>query len=171
MSIESVSVTEFMTKDVKTETEDQNIKAACKIMYDNNIGSVVIVKGAQNGDKDRPAGIITERDVVRAVGTMDPSLLEMPIREIMSKPVITVSPKNTVKDAIQVMQQRNIRRLIIAENETMVGIITSKDLYRAMLNNQSLMPSLMHDNSLMSYKSTLHDQFGEYWFSDILNKP
>ena len=175
MSIESISVSEFMIKEVKTETEDQNIKAACKIMRDNNIGSVVIVKSAQNEEKDKdkgkPAGIITERDVVRAVGTLNPSLLELPIREIMSKPVVTISPKNSVKEALQIMQQRNIRRLIVAENETMVGIITDKDLFRAILNNQSLIPSLLNDNALIPYRSTIHNQFGEYWFSDILNKP
>jgi CBS domain-containing protein len=97
MSIESISVGEFMTKEVKTETKDQNIKTACKIMYDNIIGSVVIVKSAQNEEKDKdkgkPAGIITERDVVRAAGSMNPSLLELPIRVNL----VTISPRNTLR--------------------------------------------------------------------------
>ena len=94
----------------------------------------------------------------------------MPIREIMSKPVITVSAKNSIKDALQVMQQKNIRRLVIAEKETMMGIITDKDIFRAIMNNQSLIPSLLQDNTLMAYKSAVHEQFGEYWFSDIFHK-
>jgi CBS domain-containing protein len=60
------------------------------------------------------------------------------------------------------MLQRNIRRLIVAENETVVGIVTDKDLFRAILNNQSLIPNLLNDNALIPYRSTIHNQFGEY---------
>ena len=63
MSIESIRVSSFMTRTVKTETEDQNIQAVCKIMNENNIGSIVVVTLR---DKDqKPVGIITERDIVR----------------------------------------------------------------------------------------------------------
>jgi predicted transcriptional regulator len=44
MSIESIPVSCFMTKNIKTETEDQNIQAICKIMNENDIGSVIIIK-------------------------------------------------------------------------------------------------------------------------------
>jgi signal-transduction protein with cAMP-binding, CBS, and nucleotidyltransferase domain len=137
------------------------------------IGSIIIVKSKSqtNDNGSKPVGIITERDVVRAIGTLNPPLLGVPIREIMSKPVITISAQNTIKDALQVMQQRNIRRLIITERETMIGIITDKDIFRSIMNNQSLIPGLLQDNTLMSYKSPIHDQFGEYWFSDIFHKP
>ena len=63
MSLESIPVSSFMTRTVKIETEDQNIQAVCKIMNENNIGSIVVVTlrdKAQN-----PVGIITERDIVR----------------------------------------------------------------------------------------------------------
>ncbi|MFZ0897055.1 MAG: CBS domain-containing protein [Candidatus Nitrosopolaris sp.] len=57
-SIETLSVSSFMTREVKTEKEDQNVLATCRIMYENNIGSVIIVK---QDDKNniKPAGIIT----------------------------------------------------------------------------------------------------------------
>ena len=44
MSIESIPISSFMTKNIKTETEDQNIQAICKIMNENDIGSVIIIK-------------------------------------------------------------------------------------------------------------------------------
>jgi CBS domain-containing protein len=170
MSIESVSVSTFMTKNVKTETEDQNIQSACRNMHQNNIGSIVIVKKDNHNDNYKPTGIITERDVVRIIGSLDLSLLKLPLRELMSKPLVTITPKNSLKDAIQIMQQKNIRRLVIVENEKAIGIITNKDLFNIIMHNQSLMPSLLEDKVLVGQKSPIHDQFGQYWFSDILHR-
>ncbi|MDP9287571.1 MAG: CBS domain-containing protein [Thermoproteota archaeon] len=168
-SIETLSVSSFMTRDVKTEKEDQNVLTACRIMHENNIGSVIIVK---KDDKNniKPVGIITERDVVRLLGSLNPSLLQTPLRDIMSKPLINVSINSSVRDAIQTMQQKNIRRLVISDGERMIGIITAKDVFRAIMNNQDLIPSLLGDKLLIEDK-TIYDQFGQDWFSDILQKP
>ena len=167
-SIETISVSGFITRDVKTEKEDQNVITACRIMHENNIGCVVIVNknGANSGN---PIGIITERDVVRLLGSLNPSLLQTPLHEIISKPLITISLNSSIKDAIQTMQQKNIRRLIIVDKEKMVGIITDKDIFRAIMNNQDLIPSLLSDKLLVEPK-TVYDQFGQYWFGDILHK-
>jgi CBS domain-containing protein len=77
MGIESIPVSTVMTRNVITEAEDQNIQAVCKIMNENNIGSVIIVKGSiattyemTNTKKNKEAvGIITERDIVRLITT------------------------------------------------------------------------------------------------------
>ena len=168
-SIETISVSSFMTRDVKTEKEDQNVLTAYRIMNENNIGCVIIVK---KDDKNniKPVGIITERDVVRLLGSLNPSLLQIPLRDIMSKPVITISINSSLRDAIQTMQQKNIRRLVISDGERMIGIITAKDVFRAIMNNQDLIPSLLGDKLLIEDK-TIYDQFGQDWFSDILQKP
>jgi CBS domain-containing protein len=79
-----------MTKDVKTETEDQNIQTACRNMHQNGIGSIVIVKKDDHNDNYRPTGIITERDIVRVIGSLDQSLLKLPLRELMSKPLVKI---------------------------------------------------------------------------------
>ena len=67
VSIESIPVSSLMSKSVKTETSDQNVRAVCRIMHENNIGSVVIVnhgKDDKNGNNNnKPVGIITERDL------------------------------------------------------------------------------------------------------------
>ena len=159
-----------MTKDVKTEIEDQNIQTACRRMHENNIGSIVIVKKDNHNDNYRPMGIITERDIVRVIGSLDQSLLKLPLRELMSKPLFTITPKNSIKDALHIMQEKNIRRLVIVENEKAIGIITNKDLFNVIMNNQTLIPSLLEDKMLVGQKSTIHDQFGQYWFSDVLHR-
>ena len=83
MSIESIRISSFMTRNVKTETEDQNIQAVCKTMNENNIGSLIIMTPPYDNNP-KPVGIITERDVVRIIGQLYPSLQHVPIRELMS---------------------------------------------------------------------------------------
>ena len=176
MSIESVPVSSLMTRTIITQTEDQNIHAVSKTMHENNIGSVVIVK---NKDRDndisnsnKPIGIITERDVVRILGSLEPALLKEPVPELMSKPLITIFPNSSIKDAIQTMQLRNIRRLIVVEqggSNKMAGIITDKDIFRAIMKNQTLIPSFL-SHQLPTEHRTVYEQFSEYWFGDILHK-
>ena len=184
MSIESTPVSSLMTRNVITQTEDQNVHAVSKTMHENNIGSVVIVR---NKDRDndiissnKPIGIITERDVVRILGSLEPALLKAPIRELMSKPLITISPNSSIKDAMQTMQLKNIRRLVVVnvekegkennqDDNKMIGIITDKDIFRAIMKNQDLIPSFL-SQQLPVERKTLYEQFSEYWFDDILHR-
>jgi CBS-domain-containing membrane protein len=70
---------------------------------------------------------------VRLLGTLNPTLLQTPIRDIMSKPLISISIDSSIIDAIQTMHQKNIRRLLVVKREKMVGIITDKDIFRAIM--------------------------------------
>ena len=67
------------------------------------------------------------------------------------------------------MQRKNIRRLVIVEKEKMVGIITDKDIFRAIVNNQDLLLSLPNDELIREHRTT-YEQFGKYWFTDIVHK-
>jgi CBS domain-containing protein len=184
MSMESIPVSSLMTRNVITQTEDQNVHAVSKTMHENDIGSVVIVR---NKDRDndisssnKPIGIITERDIVRILGSLEPALLKAPIRELMSKPLITISLNGSIKDAMQTMQLKNIRRLVVVDVEKegkennqddnkMIGIITDKDIFRAIMKNQDLIPSFL-SQQLPVERKTLYEQFSEYWFDDVLHR-
>ena len=175
MVIESIPVSSFMTRNVITETDDQNIQAICKIMNENSIGSLIIVKRLDSNNPNTSnnkeiIGIITERDIVRIIGLLQPSSLTVPIREFMSKPVITLSPNNSIKDAIQTMQLKNIRTLPVVENENLQGIITEKDIFKAIMNNRALIPDLFSSNQSLMDRSVVFDQFSDYWFSDLLQR-
>jgi CBS domain-containing protein len=103
MSIETIPVSNYMSaKGIITETVDQNIYAACSI-------GCVVVEDKNSGKNVKPVGILTERDVVRIFGTLDSASSRSPLSEIMSKPLITISTDSSIKDAIQTMQQKNIR--------------------------------------------------------------
>jgi CBS domain-containing protein len=165
MSIDTIPVSAYKSpKEVITETVDQNIYAACRIMNKNNIGCVVVVDKSE-----RPVGILTERDVVHIFGTLDVASSRSLLSEIMSKPLITISTNSSIKDALQTMQQNNIRRLVILDKEKMIGIITDKDIFRAIMSNQTLIEGLTSIEPLPE-RRTVYDQFREYWFRDTFHK-
>jgi CBS domain-containing protein len=141
MSIEdesaaSAPVSKFMTKTVLTANFDQTIQSVCQIMQENHIGSVVIVKREMDGNK--PLGIITERDIIRKIGSVELFTTQTPIRELMSNNVISIKPHNTISDATRIMHGNNIRRLpVIDDDGKMVGIITDKDVLKAIAGKWS----------------------------------
>lgn len=145
--VANVPVFDFMTRNVITIPESQTMKQASKLMYEYNIGSIVILKegGGSNHDDNVsgsttekkeipiPIGIVTERDIARTVGFAAKHSIfgDIPLSELMSKPLIIIQPGASLKDAVVLMQQKDIRRLpIIDKDGQLVGIITEKDILR-----------------------------------------
>ena len=127
MSKESELVSTIMSTNVKTATEEETIQTVCKSMYENQIGSIVVVKRTVDGIN--PIGIITERDIVRQIGSSELFIVQAPIRQIMSTPLVTIRPNSLIRDAIETMRLKNISRLPVIDNKgIMVGIVTYKDL-------------------------------------------
>lgn len=168
MSIETIPVSDIMVRNVKTAEENQTINAIAKVMSENNIGSVVIVK---SNEVDGLAGIITERDIVRIAGAVQTSssttVLQLIARDIMSKPIITIDAGSSIKDAIQSMKLNNIRRLPVVNREgRMVGILADKDIFRAIINNQSLVASIS-ENITIEYRP-IYERLSEFMMGEIL---
>ena len=67
------------------------------------------------------------------------SLLDMAVISFMTTPVITIAPSASLCDALQLMQQNGIRRLPVVQNEKLIGIITEKDVVKALANNRSML--------------------------------
>jgi CBS domain-containing protein len=136
MSLDSVLVSAIMSKDVKTEVEGQDIGAICRLMDDNDIGSVVIVK---RQDKEQiPVGIVTERDIVRTLRRKAGDLKE-PLTTFMSKPIITIHSNSSAREAMQLMYSNHIRRIVVVDpSDRMVGILTEKDIFREILKKSGL---------------------------------
>lgn len=168
MSIETIPVSDIMVRNVKTAEENQTINAIAKVMSENNIGSVVIVK---SNEVDGLAGIITERDIVRIAGAVQTSssttVLQLIARDIMSKPIITIDAGSSIQDAIQSMKLNNIRRLPVVNREgRMVGILADKDIFRAIINNQSLVASIS-ENITIEYRP-IYERLSEFMMGEIL---
>ena len=139
-NIRNIAVSDFMTKKVKTIMENETMRQACKLMYQDNIGSIVILKkdtDDQDGTttkKEIAMGMVTERDIARMVGFSAKFFADMPVSEVMSKPLITVNPDTSIEDAVSLMEQKEIRRLpVIDDKGQMLGIITAKDIFKAVM--------------------------------------
>lgn len=144
-NIKNMAVAEFMTRNVRTVKEKESMGQACKLMYQENIGSIVVLRGDANANKpgtsdhtvknETPVGIVTERDVTKMVGLSEKFFADMPVLAVMSQPLITINPDTTLKDAVSLMQQKNIRRLPVIDSKgLMVGIITAKDIFKPLMN-------------------------------------
>lgn len=169
IGIDSISVSSAMTTKVINTSETQSVRAVCKTMYKNKVGSIVITKDISsstdnNTTEKTPVGIVTERDYVRLIGFSDLFVVDAPISELMSSPIITINQNNSVKDAMEVMLQKDIRRLPVVDTHgKMVGIITDKDIFKAVNKTAELVTG---NQSLGEYRG-IYQKFSEYTFGDI----
>jgi len=168
--IDAISVSNFMTSNVKTVNHTQSLKQAAKLMYENDIGSLVVV---WSYEPTKPAGIVTERDIIKVVSfdqlyqptlPHEISLLDMTVTSFMSTPVITISPSASLWDALQAMQQSRIRRLPVVQNEKLIGIITEKDIVKAIANNRSIICELQERMPVSA--ESVFERLREVTFSD-----
>ena len=115
-------VRDIMQKNVIVIQEDKSALDAAKLISEKDISFLVIVKGG------KPVGVITERDFVRKVAAEDKNASQIPLSKIMSYKFRWVEPSTSIEDAVQKMLNHNIRRLVVLENEKLVGVITQTDL-------------------------------------------
>lgn len=162
MHSEKISVSDLMNTKVQTDFEDQNIMSACNIMSANNIGSVIIVTYDKNCD---PLGIITERDVVRILGKLDPNLLQTPLRSLMTEPLITIKQSASINDATKIMNNKKIRRHVVDQNNKMIGILTQRDIFKAIDKDPDLF-SEFYGNAFSSKFKSIYERYNKYSLED-----
>jgi CBS domain-containing protein len=117
-----VSVKEAMSPKVLTVGPDTTVAKAAKLMAQRSVGSVVIVRSK------KPLGILTERDLLMKVISADLKPSKIPVKKIMSSPVITVPPDTDISDALRIMAKNKIRRLPVVSRGNLVGIVTPVDI-------------------------------------------
>jgi len=115
-------VRDIMEKNVITIEQDKSALDAARLISEKDISFLVIVKDGI------PTGVVSERDFVRKVVANDKQASKIPLSEIMSFKFRWVEPSTTIEEAVQKMLNNNIRRLIILENNKLVGVITQTDL-------------------------------------------
>ena len=103
---------------------------ALELMYDKNISAVLII------ENDKPAGIFTERDYARKVVLKGKSSKETRIHEIMTKDLITVTPGNTIEEAMKIMTTKHIRHLPVMEESKLLGVISIGDVVKYIIDEQ-----------------------------------
>jgi CBS domain-containing protein len=114
-----------MVTDVVTVGANVNVRRAVRVMNDFEIGCLIVV---ENGSV---VGILTERDVLKRVVDEGRKPEETLVKDVMSKPLITISSEASLENAIELMFKHKIKKLPVVENGKLVGLVTFTDLVRA----------------------------------------
>jgi len=121
-----LEVGDIMTEDVATICPGSSVVSAAKIMSDKNISCIIV---SDNGDL---SGIITETDLLKRAVADSNDFRKMKIDHVMSSPVRSLPRNLSVMDAGRIMETENIRRLVVLDEERLVGIITQTDIVRVL---------------------------------------
>lgn len=114
-------VGDFMTHQVVTAQPEDPVRAVGELMRDRNVGSVVVTDG------ERPVGVVTDRDLALLV-VADGVDASEPVRDHMSRPLVTGETEMELEEAAALMVEHRIRRLPLRDGERLAGIVTIDDL-------------------------------------------
>jgi CBS domain-containing protein len=113
---------------------------AIKRMVESNVGSLLVTESG------KLTGIVTERDYLRRVTLEGRTEKETPVREIMSAPLVYVTPETSVEECMAVMTERRIRHLpVLAEDGEVAGIVSIGDVVKFQSKQQSVQIRLLTD--------------------------
>lgn len=124
-------VKDMMKKQIVSIDVSLTVKEAAKMMDDTGVSCLVITK------ENVPVGILTERDFVTKITSLDKSS-STSVQNVMSLPLITASPSDTAKKLAELMKEKNIHKVPVIEENRLVGIVTATDLIRKCIIDSDL---------------------------------
>ena len=114
-------VSDIMTKAAVIDQSDDTVTEAARKMWTQQTGSLLVMDG------EDLVGIVTERDVLKAVAS-GARLDETRVSEVMSKDLVTVGPGTSLREAAKIMADRWIRHLPVVDGGKVVGVLSQRDL-------------------------------------------
>ncbi|MCE2504997.1 MAG: CBS domain-containing protein [Nitrosopumilaceae archaeon] len=121
--MDNTFVNQVMSKNVLTAEKSTSLQDAAQKMNELNVGCVIVT------EESKPIGIITERDFVTKVAAEGRPLFTE-ISEVMSFPLTTIDPEETIWEASELMKEKLIHKLPVIENKKVIGVITTSDIVR-----------------------------------------
>jgi CBS domain-containing protein len=136
-------IRDIMGKNVVTIDEDSSVLDAAQLLKEKEISFLVITKN------NKPIGVVTESDFVRKLVVDDKIASKTSLSEIMSYKFRSVESSTDIEDAIQKMLNNKIRRLLVIDQEKLVGVVTETDLTSFLRNKlliEGTVKNLENDN-------------------------
>lgn len=124
---------------VITVKPEETVKSATELLAKLKIGAVIVSRDGAVVD-----GILSERDIVRALGTAGVSCLERSVSELMTAEVIGCNPDDTANSVMEKMTDGRFRHMPVIENSRMIGVISIGDVVKARL------AEIEHENSALT---------------------
>ncbi len=125
-----------MDKNVVSIDSATSVSSAIKKMLQSNVWSLVVEK------RGLPEGVVTERDMIRRCIAKGLSPESLPVEKIMTSPLVTIGPDSTIREAMSLMVEKDIRRLYVVEKGKIVGRVTQTRLFESTMELLSSLTSL-----------------------------
>lgn len=119
---------------------DQSIADIAVVLRDERIGAAVV----RNGQHDM-LGIVSERDIVRAIAEQGENALGLTAAQVMSQSVVTCSPESSTTEIMEQMLESQIRHLPVVRDGSLVGIISVSDVVKVVHAELNWMTKALHD--------------------------
>jgi len=117
-------------REVVTMVADESVLNAARLMNERGIGGVVVTDGG------KPAGIFTERDVLRRVVAEQLNPAGTSLREVMTSPLISLHAEATLEECMGIFTEKRVRHLPVIDGEELCGIVTSGDILAHQVSEQ-----------------------------------
>jgi CBS domain-containing protein len=114
---------------VFTTTTDRSLLDVAKLLSQHGIGCIVIV-----GNDDEIVGIVSERDLMRAIGQGGPEVLKERVSEFMTKTVVTAGEADTINRLMAEMTTRRFRHMPVVEKDRLIGLVSIGDLVKIQIS-------------------------------------
>ncbi len=119
-------VRDFMTSVIITADATTPVLEAAKLMAVEDVGSLIVTTG------DVLVGVVTQKDIIAAQLLSEELYHSLSLQDIMSSPVVTVSPDADLGQVITLMHQTGKRHIPVTDDDTIIGIVTSTDILRVL---------------------------------------
>jgi len=115
---------------VLTVSPDTSAYDAMKLMGERNVGALIVTT------EGKPVGVVSERDFARRLFLLERSPREVPVKEVMTSPVVCVRPEHTNEECMALMTDKRIRHLPVLDGERLIGVLSIGDLVKDMISEQ-----------------------------------
>jgi trk system potassium uptake protein TrkH len=131
--------------------EDTDAATAVKLMHDKKAETIIV-----KNEKDEYVGIVTDSDILDKIVMRGEDSDQVPIRNIMSSPMLTISAKANVRQALELMRLNNVKRIPVTDNIHILGIVTQEGLANAIRTS-------VLEKTFRPYRAVIREHYKPIW--------